>query len=66
MYMRQVPPNIKSQLEEGSLPDIIFFENLSQMKHHIEKSLDIMIDYLVDHKLHIKEALVGQFKPQLD
>ena len=66
IYMRQVPPNIKSQLEEGSLPDIIFFENLSQMKHHIEKSLDIMIDYLVDHKLHINEALVGQFKPQLD
>ena len=64
--MSKVAPNIKSELEEGSLPDIIFYKPLTLMKSHIEKSLEIMIDYMVDHKLQTNEALVGQFKPQLD
>jgi hypothetical protein len=64
--MSKVAPNIKTQLEEGSLTDIIFYKHLSLMKSHIEKSLEIMVDYMVDHKLQMNEALVGQFKPQLD
>ena len=54
------------QIDQGIFTDIIFYEPISALHDSIEEYLDIMIDYIEDHRLKKYKERIGQYKPHLD
>jgi len=64
--MKIIPSDVMQQIDQGIVTDILFFEPLSNLHNSIKEELDVMIDYIEDHRLKKYKERIGQEKPKLD